>query len=288
MASMAGGAPDKAAPLPGARRAALRQLLPYLWPAGAWDLRVRVLLALACLVVAKFANVIIPLIFKGMVDALTVKPGSAAVTVLAVPVVLLLAYGAGAHLDPGLRRTARRHLRQGGAARDPPRGAADLPAPARAVAALPSGPADRRPVPRRSSAAPRASSSCCSSCCSTSCRPCSRSRWSAASCGGCTTVCFALVTFVTIAGYVAYTLTVTEWRIKFRREMNEADEEANTKAIDSLLNYETVKYFGNEAHEARRYDVALQAYEQAAVKSRTTLVGAQYRPGRHHRRRRDA
>ena len=94
MASMAGGAPGKAAPLPGARRAALRHLLPYLWPVGAWDLRVRVILALVCLAIAKFANVIIPLIFKGMVDALTVKPGTAAVTVLAVPVMLLLAYGA--------------------------------------------------------------------------------------------------------------------------------------------------------------------------------------------------
>ena len=60
-----------------------------------------------------------------------------------------------------------------------------------------------------------------------------------------------------------YTLTVTEWRIKYRRHMNEADEEANTKAIDSLLNYETVKYFNNEEHESRRYDVALQAYEKA-------------------------
>jgi ATP-binding cassette subfamily B protein len=82
---------------------------------------------------------------------------------------------------------------------------------------------------------------------------------------------FALVTFVTIVGYVAYTLTVTEWRIKFRRRMNEADEEANTKAIDSLLNYETVKYFSNEQHEARRYDSALQIYERAGVMSRTTL-----------------
>jgi ATP-binding cassette subfamily B protein len=82
---------------------------------------------------------------------------------------------------------------------------------------------------------------------------------------------FALVTFVTIVGYVTYTLVVTEWRIKFRRRMNEADEEANTKAIDSLLNYETVKYFSNEQHEARRYDAALQIYERAGVMSRTTL-----------------
>jgi len=82
---------------------------------------------------------------------------------------------------------------------------------------------------------------------------------------------FSLVTFATIAGYIAFTLSITEWRIKFRRAMNETDQEANTKAIDSLLNYETVKYFGNEAHEARRFDDALRRYEYAAVKSRTTL-----------------
>jgi ATP-binding cassette subfamily B protein len=84
-------------------------------------------------------------------------------------------------------------------------------------------------------------------------------------------VWFAVVTFVTIAGYIGYTLFVTEWRIKFRRHMNESDSEANTKAIDSLLNYETVKYFGNEEHEARRYDVALQRYEKAAIKTRVSL-----------------
>ena len=82
---------------------------------------------------------------------------------------------------------------------------------------------------------------------------------------------FSLVTFATIAGYIAFTLSITEWRIKFRRAMNETDQEANTKTIDSLLNYETVKYFGNEAHEARRFDDALRRYEYAAVKSRTTL-----------------
>ena len=82
---------------------------------------------------------------------------------------------------------------------------------------------------------------------------------------------FSLVTFATIAGYIAFTLSITEWRIKFRRAMNETDQEANTKAIDSLLNYETVKYFGNESHEARRFDDALRRYEYAAVKSRTTL-----------------
>ena len=82
---------------------------------------------------------------------------------------------------------------------------------------------------------------------------------------------YALVTFVSIAGYIAFTLTVTEWRLKFRRTMNEQDQHANTRAIDSLLNYETVKYFGNEDHEANRYDGSLERYETAAVASRTSL-----------------
>ncbi|MBE9554926.1 MAG: ABC transporter ATP-binding protein/permease, partial [Proteobacteria bacterium] len=83
---------------------------------------------------------------------------------------------------------------------------------------------------------------------------------------------FAAVTAVTIFGYIAFSLTVTEWRIKFRREMNERDTEANTKAIDSLLNFETVKYFGNEAHESRRYDGALRMYERAAIRSKVSLA----------------
>ena len=84
-------------------------------------------------------------------------------------------------------------------------------------------------------------------------------------------VWFSLVTIVTIGGYIAYTLVVTEWRLKFRRAMNESDSEANTKAIDSLLNYETVKYFSNEGHESQRYDQSLQSYEAAAVRSLTSL-----------------
>ncbi|MBT8002491.1 MAG: ABC transporter ATP-binding protein/permease, partial [Rhodospirillales bacterium] len=82
---------------------------------------------------------------------------------------------------------------------------------------------------------------------------------------------FAVVTLATITGYIVWTLSITEWRIKFRRRMNETDSEANTKAIDSLLNFETVKYFGNEEHEARRFDGALQAYEKAAIDSKTSL-----------------
>src|SRR3546814_9027270 len=84
-------------------------------------------------------------------------------------------------------------------------------------------------------------------------------------------VWFALIILVTFLGYIAFTLLGTEWRLKFRREMNERDTEANTKAIDSLLNYETVKYFGNEEHEARRFDLAMQGYESASVRSIVSL-----------------
>lgn len=82
---------------------------------------------------------------------------------------------------------------------------------------------------------------------------------------------FAAITFLTIAGYITFTLLVTEWRLKFRRKMNEKDTEASTKSIDSLLNYETVKYFGNEAHEYKRFDESLAGYEEAAVKSQSSL-----------------
>ena len=82
---------------------------------------------------------------------------------------------------------------------------------------------------------------------------------------------FALVTFITVGTYIAWTVIVTDWRLVYRRRMNKKDGEANTKAIDSLLNYETVKYFGNEEHEARRYDIALKSYEKAAVQSKVSL-----------------
>ncbi len=82
----------------------------------------------------------------------------------------------------------------------------------------------------------------------------------------------ALFTFATVAIYIAYTMTVTEWRLKYRREMNRSDNEAMTKAIDSLLNFETVKYFGNESWEAARFDVAMRNYETAAVKNTTSLA----------------
>jgi ATP-binding cassette subfamily B protein len=254
------------APPPGSQRLALLALLPHLWPKGDLELRARVVLAIACLVVAKLANVYVPFFFKGLVDALSPKGGAA----VALPLGLMLAYGvarisaqAFSELRDGIfakvaQRAIRRvalqtfmHLHQlslrfhldrrtGGLSRAIDRGTKGiefllsftlfniLPTLLEIllVCAI---------------------------------------LWRLYN------VEFALVTFVTIGGYIWYTLAVTEWRIKYRRRMNDADTEANIKAVDSLLNYETVKYFGNEAHEARRYDQALQVYERAAVISRTSL-----------------
>lgn len=83
---------------------------------------------------------------------------------------------------------------------------------------------------------------------------------------------FAIITFITLVIYVAFTLLITEWRMVFRRTMNDMDSKANTRAIDSLLNYETVKYFSNEGFEARRYDDSLQVWEAAAVRNQTSLA----------------
>ena len=82
---------------------------------------------------------------------------------------------------------------------------------------------------------------------------------------------FALVTLVTLVAYVAFTIGVTEWRTRFVRELNDIDTETSVRSVDALLNYETVKYFGNEQYEAARYDESLQRYERAAVRTRTTL-----------------
>jgi ATP-binding cassette subfamily B protein len=82
---------------------------------------------------------------------------------------------------------------------------------------------------------------------------------------------FAVVTFLAVVTYIVFTMTITEWRMKYRVSMNKLDSAANTQAIDSLLNYETVKYFGNEGHELHRYAESLAGWENSAVKSQTSL-----------------
>jgi ATP-binding cassette subfamily B protein len=84
-------------------------------------------------------------------------------------------------------------------------------------------------------------------------------------------VWFGVITIAALLVYIGLTFAISEWRTQHRRQMNELDSQANTKAIDSLLNYETVKYFGNESYEARRYDTNLAGYERAVVTSETSL-----------------
>lgn len=247
---------------------AVRALMPYLWPRGDVELRVRVVIALVLLVAAKIATVAIPAVFGRAVDAL--EAGVSAGGVASVPVALLVGYGLLRVGQQGfaelrdfvfakvgqraIRRIAlkvfehlhalalRFHMdrQTGGLSRAIERGIKGIDfllrfmlfsiLPTLVEILLVCG-----------------------------------ILWSMFG------FVFSAITFVTVMIYVVFTLIFTEWRLKFRRAMNDSDSEANTKAIDSLLNFETVKYFGNEAHEARRYDESMQRYEKAAVKSLTTL-----------------
>jgi len=245
---------------------ALKGLVPYLWPRDALELRLRVVAALLLLVGAKAVNIAVPFLYKHAVDTLSGKLG-----LVVVPVMLIVAYGMArvcaqafnelrdavfAKVEQrAVRRlalSAFRHLhslslrfhldrRTGGLARAVERGTQAIDFLLTFILF--------NIVPTLVEIL---------------------------------IVCgilwrlydweFAAVTFATIAVYVAFTFAMTDWRVRFRQEMNARDSEANTKAVDSLLNYETVKYFANEEHEAQRYDRSLQAYERAAVRSGTTLA----------------
>jgi ABC-type transport system involved in Fe-S cluster assembly fused permease/ATPase subunit len=244
--------------------APVRRLLPYVWQ---W--KWRVLFALACLVAAKLANVGVPLVLKALVDALDLKPGDPR-ALLVVPAGLLLAYGAlrlSVTLFTELReflfypvaaRVARKvalqtfehllalslrfHLERqtGGVSRDIERGS-------RAIHSLlnyfiynilPTLVEIGLVIVLLAT---------------------TFDAW------------FAGIALVALTLYILYTVSVTEWRTHFRRAMNEQDSKANTRAIDALINYETVKYFNNERFEEGRYDENLQRLEKASIKSQTSL-----------------
>ena len=244
----------------------LGTLLPYLWPKGEVELRIRVVAAIVFLVIAKVANVTVPIFYKYAIDALD----SETQAVIVVPVAMLVAYGVarvmamafGELRDAVFAKVAQRAIR---------------------VAALRTFRhlhqlSMRFHLDRKTGAVSRAID-----------------RGTEGiefllnfmlfnilpTLFEISLVCvilwvlfgpsFAAVTFFTIACYIAWTMKLTEWRIKFRRAMNETNNDANTKSVDSLLNYETVKYFGNEAHEERRFDAGLRCYETASVKSKTSL-----------------
>ena len=250
---------------------AIRTLLPHLWPREDRGLRARVVLALLCLATAKIANVYVPIFYKHAVDALTpqVQHGAAA-AVAALPVGMILAYGAARVLAQFFAE-----LRDYVFAKVQARAIRKLALGVfRHLHALSMRFHIERQTGGLSRAIERGTNGIDNLLSYTLFSIFPTLFEILLVCGvlwGLYDLGFAAVTFVTIVAYIAYTLGVTEWRIKFRRAMNQSDSEANTKAIDSLLNYETVKYFGNEEHEARRYDQALVKYERAAIKSHTTL-----------------
>jgi ATP-binding cassette, subfamily B, heavy metal transporter len=244
--------------------ATLSRLFPYLW-----QYKWRVVFALGFMVAAKMANVGVPLLLKELVDAMTIKPGSAQ-ALLVVPLGLIVAYGAlrlsntvftelrelvFAKATEGATRSIalqvfghlhalslRFHLERqtGGMTRDIERGT-------RGVQSL-----------------------------------ISYSLYSIVPTlievimvltllGTMFDMGYVWITLVALVLYITFTVVVTEWRTRFRREMNELESSSQTRAIDSLLNYETVKYFNNETFEARRYDEALEKLRRARIKSQTTL-----------------
>ena len=253
-----------AAPGQGGDWHTLQRLLPYLW-----EYKWRVGLALAFMVGAKLANVGVPMLLKELVDAMSLKPGDAR-ALLVVPVALLLTYGGlrlatsaftelrelvFAKVTQGAARTIalqtfehlhalslRFHLARqtGGMTRDIERGV-------RGIESLISY-SLYSIVPTLIEVG-----------LVLSILAVKFDAW------------FAWITMAALALYIFFTVRITEWRTQFRRQANEFDSAAHTKAIDSLLNYETVKYFGNEAFEARRYDESLERLRRARLKAQTTL-----------------
>ena len=248
---------------------ALKGLGPYLWPRDSIELRVRVVLAMALLIAGKLVNITVPLFYKQAVDALS-GAGTAG-AVIAVPVGLILAYGLARVTSQGFNE-----LRNGVFAKVAQRAVRRIALSAfRHIHSL----SLRFHLDRRTGGLARAVERGIAGIefllsfmlfnviptlfeiLVVSAILWRLYNWQ-----------FAAVTLATIVTYIGFTFVITDWRVRFRREMNERNSEANTKSVDSLLNYETVKYFANEEHEAQRYDRALQAYERAAVKSETTLA----------------
>jgi ATP-binding cassette subfamily B protein len=243
----------------------LRRLFPYLW-----EYKWRVIAALGFMVGAKTANVSVPLLLKQLIDTMNPKAGIDARTLLVVPVALLFAYGLlrlsttlfaelreliFAKATEGASRTISlqvfRHLhalslrfhlerQTGGMTRDIERGT-------RAVNSLISY-SLYSIIPTLIEVAMVLTLLAVKF-----------------------DVWFAWITLIALVFYISFTVLVTEWRTEFRKVMNELDSKAHSRAIDSLLNYETVKYFNNEEFEAHRYDDNLERYRKAALKSQRTL-----------------
>ena len=259
-----------------AQLSVLRQLVPYVWPANRPDLHLRVILAFGALLIAKVITLAVPIAYKNIVDFLTgegATAGDTGVTYLglaAIPAMLIVAYGVGRILmvlfaqlrdvvftvvsQNAVRRLADRtfrhlhtlslsfHLerRTGGLNRVIERGIAGVDTILR-MAVLNSIPTAVELTMIAGLVA-----------------------WYFG-------WIYVAVVFVTVVFYVWFTFIASEKRLTIRRDMNESDTEAHSKSVDSLLNFETVKYFGNEELEARRFDASMARYEKAAVRAYTSL-----------------
>ena len=245
----------------------LIMLAPYLWPKNRPDLRTRVVFAVFCLVLAKLTTVSVPFFFGKAVDTLS---GDVVAVAIAVPIGLIAAYAlarvtmqAFAQLRDAIfakvafnavRQVAgetfrhihelslRFHLerRTGGLSRVIERGTKGIDT-LLSFAVFSIFPTILELV-----------------------LVCGIMLWRF-------DVWFAVATAAMVIGYIQFTFAITRWRIRFRREMNDSDTEANTKAVDSLLNYETVKYFNAEEHEAKRFDKAMERFARASIKTQTSL-----------------
>jgi ABC-type transport system involved in Fe-S cluster assembly fused permease/ATPase subunit len=255
----------------------LVHLWPYIWPGDRVDLKMRVVWSFVLLLVAKLATLSVPFTFKWAIDALTgadtapVQSSNWALWLIASPLIMTLSYGAVRVLMAMLTQwrdgifakvamhavrklayltfvhmhelSLRFHLERktGGLTRVLERGRLGIEVIVRMVIL--------QLVPTIVEVALIAGVLLW------------QFDWR-----------YVLATMITVVVYMYYTYVATEWRIEIRRRMNDSDTEANTKAIDSLLNYETVKYFSAEQHEATRYDRSMERYERASVKTYTSLA----------------
>jgi len=242
----------------------VKSLTHHLWPPHHLNLKIRVLLAMACLVLAKIVNVYVPFLYKDAVDALSVKP------IIVIPVAIIISYGlarvlsqafgelrdyifvhVSLHAQKAIALETFRHLHNLSLAFHLDRQTGGL----------------SRVIERGARAIQTVLSFMLFNIIPTLLEILlvtvilyKKFNWK-----------FAAITFVTVGLYIFFTFTITNWRTKFRRQANDRDTEANSKAIDSLLNYETVKYFVNEEHEYKRYDHSLEQYNLISIRSQSSL-----------------
>jgi ATP-binding cassette subfamily B protein len=255
----------------GALLSTVRNLWDYMWPADRPDLRMRAVLAIGALLLAKVASTLVPFAYKGIIDALgTSGPDAAVLAGLSVPIILVIAYGIGQIVDTGFqqlrdilfasvgqnavrqlayrtfthvhRLSLRFHLQRktGGLSRVIERGTKGIETIVR-FTMLNTAPTLVEFV------------------------------IVGVIFGWLFGIAYVLVLAAVVVLYMVFTVRASNWRIAIRRDMNESDTDANAKAIDSLLNFETVKYFGNEQLEANRFDKAMSGYERAAIRIWTSL-----------------